>query len=378
MKNEGKVKVLHFVDRMGMGGIQTFLVNNMKYMDTKKVQIDYLLLDDGVSYLFEDTVKQMGSKVYKLEGIWINRARDYIKYAKKLNDFFKVNYDYKILHMHSSSKNFLVLYYAKKYGIKIRIAHSHNIEFQSKSKVKVLLGNFFKIFLTKTATHYFACSEMAGRWLFGEKILKKGKLQVVPNAVDIDNFKYNDIRNKEIRKELGIEDKIVIGHVGRFTKQKNHEYLIYIFYEIYKLNNNAVLLLIGEGQLENYIKTKVKQLGIEEKVIFMGVKNNVNEYMCVMDAFVFPSLFEGLGIALIEAQVNGLPCFTSADVVPCEANVSDTLKYISLNDSPKEWANEILRSGLKRNDNIQRIIDKNYSIDKTYQFLEKFYMGNMD
>lgn len=370
-----KVKVLYFVDRMLRGGIQTFVIENMKHMNRDKIQIDYLLLDDGVDYELEDTLREMGSNVYKLKGVWLRKITDYKNYFKKIDDFFKEHHDYKVVHLHSSSKNFYVLKDAKKYGIPVRIAHSHNIGFQSKSKAQIMLGNICKPLLKHYATHYFACSEIAGEWLFGKKEVEKGNVKVIHNAVDLDKYKFNEEKRNEIRKELGIQDKLVIGHVGRFTAQKNHTFLIDIFNEIHKVNKDAVLMLVGTGEKEKEIRDKVEQLNLTENVLFMGFKNNVNEYMWAMDLFVFPSLFEGLGLVLIEAQATGMRCFTSKDVVPLEAAVTPLLEYIILDDNKEVWANEILNSLKIRVNKFKEIKDKGYDINDTGSQLEIFYGG---
>lgn len=369
-----KVKVLYFVDRMLRGGIQTFVIENMKHINREKVQIDYLLLDDGVKYELEETLKKLGSNVYKLKGAWLKKPTDYYNYVKKINEFFSEHHDYNVVHLHSSSKNFYVLKVAKKYNIPVRIAHSHNIGFQSKSKLQIILGNICKPLLKKYATHYFACSEMAGRWLFGKNEVNNGNVEIIHNAIDLEKFKFNKDKSEELRKKLNIENKIVMGHVGRFTTQKNHTFLIDVFYEFHKKNNNSVLMLVGTGKKEKEIHNKVDTLGLTDSVIFIGYKNNVNEYMWAMDVFVFPSIFEGLGLVLIEAQAAGLKCFTSKDVVPKEAKVSNLLEYISLKNSSKIWADIILKTDLEKKNVISEIKNRGYSIEFTAKKLERFYM----
>ena len=364
-----KIKVLYFVDRLRHGGIQQMIVEILKKIDKNKVQIDLLVFDDGQTYPLENVVKDLGVNLYKIDA-WIWKPWDYIKQAKALDRFFKDHHDYKVVHLHSSSKNFMVLKYAKKYGIKVRIAHSHNIGFQSKNKLKIWVGDILKKPLRKYATHYFACSELAGKWLFGNE-----KVTVIHNAVDYDKFKFNQQKRNEIRKELNVENKLVIGNVGRFTNQKNHTFLIDIFNEIHKQNENSVLMLVGTGENEEQIKNKVCQLSLEKDVIFEGFKNNVNEYMWAMDTFVFPSNFEGLGLVLIEAQASGLKCFTSKDVVPEDAKVSELLEYISLEKSAKDWAYIILKSNFDRVDIKEELKERNYLINQTVKQLEDFYLG---
>lgn len=356
------------------GGIQTFVIENMKHMDKNKIQIDFLLLDDGNKYELEDTLKQMGAKVYKLNGVWLKKPTDYFNYFNKIDKFFKEHNDYKVVHLHSSSKNFYVLKAAKKYGIPVRIAHSHNIGFQTKSKLQIMIGNICKPLLKKYATGYFACSEIAGEWLFGKKEIKNKNVTVIHNAVDLEKFKFNQEVRDKLRNELNIADKLVIGHVGRFTNQKNHDFLIDIFNEVYKKNKNSVLMLIGVGEKEDEIKKKVRRLGLEECVIFLGFKNNVNEYMWTMDLFVFPSLFEGLGLVLIEAQATGMKCFTSKDVVPNNAKVTELLTFISLEDNLEKWVEKIVNCNYERKVCDKEIEQKGYDIKNTAKQLQEFYL----
>ncbi len=278
-----KTRVLFFIDRMRHGGIQQFAVEIVKNMDPNKCQIEILLLDDGQTYPLENVLKELGVKFYKLKGIWFQTPLDIFKQKKALEGFFKEHHDYKVVHMHSSSKNFMVLKMAKKYGIPVRIAHSHNIGFQSKNKIKIMIGNVFKRPLRKYATHYFACSKLAGKWLFGDKEVK-----IIHNAVDYEKFKFDPIARARIRTELGIEQSLVIGNVGRFTNQKNHTFLIDIFKQIKEQNEKAVLMLVGIGEKEQEIRDKVERLGLTDCVKFMGFCNNTNElfreYGCIFDA----------------------------------------------------------------------------------------------
>lgn len=365
-----KVKVLYFVDRMLRGGIQTFALENMRHMDRDKVQIDYLLLDDGKHYELEDTLNSLGSSIYKLKGIWLNTPIDYIRYKRALDAFFKDHFDYDIVHLHSSSKNWLVLYYAKRYGIPIRIAHAHNIDFQTQSRYKLFFANIFKPLLKKYATDFFACSEAAGKWLFGNK-----EFMVIKNAVDTKRFQFNQEKREQIRRELGITKNFVVGNVGRFSEQKNHSFLINVFDEIHKRKADAKLLLIGQGEKQVELEKQVRLLRLNDCVIFAGFHNNVEDYMSAMDVFVFPSHFEGLGLVLIEAQANGLPCYTSKDVVPLEAKVSEQLDYLPLDADAEYWAENIVKSNKQRKNVIEQIKDAGYMITDTAAKLECFYIN---
>ena len=371
-----KVKVLYFVDRLLIGGIQTFILNNIKHIDREKVQIDFLILDDGNVYDAEKNLADEGYNIYRLKGIWVNRITDYLKYSKSLDEFFSKHCDYKVIHYHSSSKNFLVMKKAKKYGIPVRIAHSHSIDFQTNNYLKKVLGNIFKTFLVKNSTDFFACSENAGKWLFGEKITKSEKFHIVHNAVDIEKFKYNEEKRNQIREQLGIaNDTIVYGHVGRLNPEKNHKFLIDLFKLINEEQENSKLLLLGTGKLEGELKAYVNELELSDKVIFAGFVDNVNEYISAMDVFIFPSTFEGLGLVLIEAQANGLKCYASKNYIPEEAKVSEQLEFIDLNKGIDHWRCVILNNKNKRIDVKQQIYLNGYDILETSKYLENFYMN---
>lgn len=373
-KENDKVKVLYFVDRMLRGGIQTLVIEWVKRFDSSNVSIDFLLLDDGNVYEMEDDLKKLGCNVFKLKGIWLKEPMDFLKYRKALDQFFKEHHDYKVVHMHSSSKNYCVLKYAKKYNIPVRIAHSHNIDFQTKSKIKKIIGDIFKIKVKQYATHYFACSMGAGKWMFGKRICKSDNFYIVHNAIDYEKFMFNnDIRIK-IRNEQNFnKDDIVIGNVGRFVNQKNHAYLIDLFNNVLKINSNYKLLLIGTGELENEIKEKVHSYGIDDKVRFVGFKNNVEDYLNAMDIFVFPSLYEGLGIVLIEAQANGLKCLATNNKIPVEANATGRVNFIDL-DNQSEWINQILTENTERVDVKEQLKETKYLVDDVVNFLETFYI----
>lgn len=368
------IKVLYFVDRMLRGGIQSLVIDWVSRFDKEKIQVDFLLLDDGNEYELENTLKGMGCMVYKLKGIWIKTPVDFIKESKALDNFFEKHHDYKVVHLHSSSKNYMVLKYAKKYGISMRIAHSHNIDFQTKNPLKKIMGNLLKPRLIKYSTDFFACSKIAGEWLFGNKIVNSPKFKVIHNAIDYDKFKFNISYRKEYRKKLNIsESEIVIGHIGRFVNQKNHNFLIDIFYDLFKKNSKYKLLLIGTGKLENKIKKKVQSLGIEKAVIFAGFQSNANKYLQAMDIFVFPSKYEGLGLVLVEAQASGLPCFATSNKIPTEVKINKNFHFLPL--QKKLWINTILNMDKTRLDSRNELKAKKYLIEDVVLELEKIYMS---
>lgn len=365
--NSSKLKVGIVLGKWVGGGVESVLMNYYRNIDKTKFEFDFICDSDSIDIPYND-IESLGGKV-----IICPPYQELFKYVRSLETIFKEN-DYKLVHSNINSLSVFPLYAAKKAGVPIRIAHSHStsnrVEFK-KYMIKNMLRPFSKVY----ATHYFACTEHAGKWLFGDKYLNDGKIVVINNGIDIDSYTYNSqIRNK-IRKELGIsENEILIGHIGRFIKQKNHEFLIELFYELHKIHPNYKLILIGQGPLHNTIVKKVKKLGIEDSVIFLGQVHNVNDYYQAMDLFLFPSLYEGLGIVMIEAQCSGLDCIASTNV-PIKAKVSEKAHFVDLDEPLNMWIDKI--TGLNLHDrsiNKNNVRDAGFDIKLEGQKLQKIYM----
>ena len=336
-----KIKILYIANLNSDSGVACFLMNYIRHMDLNLFDISFITWDVREKN-FHNELSRLGAKIYVITSYKKNPIR-FLKDSKQIIQ----NQKFDIIHAHEAVMSIPFLWLGKRYGIPIRIAHSHNSLMSStlKNEVVKLSHNFFKLY----ATHYWACSEIAGKFLFGEKIFSHGT--VVPNAIEIDPFLYSETIRHEVRVELGIEGKFVVGHVGRFNEQKNHEFLIDIFKSIHDSMPNSILLLIGDGELKNEISEKVQSYGLTSSVKFLGVRDDVNKLLQAMDVFVFPSLYEGLGIALIEAQAAGLYCFTSKENVPVEAKITEQFQYISLSNSACEWAQKILHEFPYRHSN---------------------------
>lgn len=261
---------------------------------------------------------------------------------------------------------------AKKYGL-VTIAHSHSTASRG-NKIEQIVKNIMQYPIRYIADYLFACSNEAGARLFGKKSLKKENYKVIKNAIDVDKYVFNEVKRNEKRKALDIEDKFVVGHVGSFTYPKNHKFLIDVFFEIQKQKENSVLLLVGDGELRTQIEKQISDLGIEDKVIITGVVENVNDYMQAMDVFVFPSIFEGLGMAVIEAEATGLPSIVS-DKIPKETFIIDSIEKLSLKTSIKTWADITLQycRNYKRKNTSQDIAKLGYEIKESAQSIEDFY-----
>lgn len=335
MRDDEPVRVAQIMGKWVGGGVEAVVMNYYRNIDRNKIQFDFIC-DDDSTCIPKEEIENLGGKV-----ILIPPYQKVLKYHKELKKVLKEG-QYKIVHSHINALSVFSLWAAKSAKVPVRIAHSHSTSNKKEWK-KTLLKNMLRPFSKLFATDYFCCSELAGRWLFGNKTYDQGKVYLLNNAIDVDKFKYNEKLRKEKRKELHIKDKdLVIGHIGRFVKQKNHEFLIDIFNEIHKQNKNTILLLAGEGPLKEEIETKVKILGLEKNVKFLGQRKDANELYQTMDAFVLPSLYEGLPVVGVEAQAAGLPCFFSTDMTK-ETKVLQTTKFISLIHTPQYWAKEILK-----------------------------------
>ena len=360
------IRVLHIVTTMNRGGLETMIMNYYRHIDRSKVQFDFLVHRDFEAD-YDREILDLGGKIYR-----ISRLNPFsFKYHKELNDFFKNHPKYKIVHVHQDCMSSIALKAAMKNNVPIRIAHSHNAN-QDKN-IKYMIKRFYMRSIPRYATDLFACGEDAGNWMFKGKSFK-----ILNNAIDSDLFKFNiDIRD-EIRNDLNLNNKFVVGHVGRFDLQKNHSFLIDIFYEIQKIRTDSILLLIGNGDGKLTIKEKVRKLNIEDKVIFMGVRNDVNNLMQAMDAFVFPSLYEGLPVTLIEAQASGLPIIKS-DNVSDQCILTDNVVSISLDKSANSWAKEILNfvNSFDRKDTGLEIINNGYDISSNAKWLENYYLNEV-
>lgn len=295
------------------------------------------------------------------------------KYQKELIRIFKEN-NYKIVHSHINTLSVFPLRAAKKAGVKVRIAHSHsttNKKEWKKNLLKQVLRPFSKVY----ATDYMCCSELAGRWLFGDKAYDSGQVYLLNNAIDLDKFKYNESLRKKKRKELNIkDDTLVIGHIGRFVAQKNHTFLIDIFNEVHKKNNNSILLLAGQGPLKEEIENKVKELKLDDSVRFLGQRNDANELYQAFDVFCLPSLYEGLPVVGVEAQASGLLCILS-DAMTKETKVLESTKFNSLENNSLNWADLILNStkNYKRNDTSEEMTENKFNIKIECEKLGKKY-----
>ena len=367
-----KIVVAQIIGKWLGGGVESVVMNYYRNIDKSKIQFDFICDSDSTNIPY-DEIEKLGGKV-----ILIPPYQKIFKYMRVLKKVLKEN-NYKIVHSHLNALSVFPLYVAKKAGVPIRIAHSHSTSNKIEWK-KDLIKRSLKIFSKCFATDYFACTEHAGKWLFGKKCMNNGLVYLLNNAIDLDKYKYNENIRKKVRKDLTIDDNcFVIGHIGRFVKQKNHDFLIDVFNNVHQKNKETILLLIGQGPLENNIRQKVERLNLNQSVMFLNQRDDVNQLYQAMDLFLFPSLYEGLGMVLVEAQCSGLCCIASSEV-PNITKINENVEFIDLDDSINVWTNKIINSiKSSRKCNLNKFTTMGYDIKNETKKLEiKYQMMSGD
>lgn len=361
------IRILHSVSNMDRAGVETMLMNYYRHIDRNKVQFDFLC-NKTKPGAYDEEIIDMGGRIFHTPGL---NPFKYFRYLKYMKDFLKDHSEYKIVHAHNGAFIVYPLFAAKKNKVPVRISHVHSASFTF--DLKWPLKVFCKPWIPFCCTKKWACGKDAGLFYYGKRALDNNEVLVIKNAIEIDRFLFNnDLRNR-IRDKYDLRNKFVVGHVGRFDKQKNHTFLIDVFDEIYNQNKNARLLLLGDGSLIEVIKDKVSELGLQDAVVFVGNVDNVNEFYQAMDCFVLPSIWEGLPVVGIEAQAADLPCVFSDDVTD-ETMILSTTKFLSRNESIRKWADTILDSKVsKRTDRSNELRKAGYDIKEEAKKLMSIY-----
>lgn len=360
------------------GGTEAVILNIFDNIDKNHFHIDFLVHGENAYHneIHEKLINSGASIFYA--------TPRHVSYKQNIIDIKHVlsNQKFDLVHSHMDAAGYFLMRLAKQLGIQTRISHSHNTSSQfSHSQIPMqdythkLILEYARYKLRALSTHFIACSNAAGKWLFGDKICNSKKYLLYHNGIDVDRFMFNDFIRNEVRAELGVTNSFVIGHVGRFSLQKNHVFLMKIFKEIYLQCNTAKLLLIGEGELLPNIQKEIYDLGLtNDSVIFAGIRQDVNRLYQAMDVMVFPSLFEGLPVVMVEAQASGLKIVAS-DRITQEAKLIPETEFMSLNTDPKIWASHILHyaNGYVRRNTKKEIINTGYSAKDNIKILEKFY-----
>lgn len=359
------IRILHVVTYMGRGGLETMIMNYYRNIDRNKVQFDFLVhRQEEADY--DKEIVALGGKIYHMP--MLNPFSK--SYFNALDSFFK-EHKYDIVHCHLDCMSAYPLKIAQKNGVRVRIAHSHNKSQDKNLKYPIKL--YSKRLIPKYATHLLSCGKEAGDWMFNGK-----PYTILNNAIDAQSYRFDKQIREEMREQLGFnQEDFVIGHVGRFNHQKNHNFIIDVFNFVHKKNTAAKLVLVGTGDGQKAIKEKVESLALSDSVLFLGNRTDVNKILQAMDVFLFPSLYEGLPLSIIEAQAAGLPCVIS-DNVPPECIVTDLIEAASLDDALAKWEIVIIsQKSVKRKDTYELIKKSGFDVKSNVLALEKMYYTDL-
>ena len=361
------IRVLQVLGTLNLGGAESRVMDLYRNMNHEEIQFDFLI-HTGEKQHFEEEIEALGGKIYRLPRF---KVYNYFSYKKAVKKFFEEHTEMKAVHGHMTSTAGIFLPIAKKCGVPMTIAHARSagVDQGIKGKITLLLRRNLK----EKTDYCFTCSALAGEAVFGKKAMEEGRVRTIPNAIEASKYTYHQVTRERIRKELHLEDKFVIGHVGRFDFMKNHKFLLEVFEALVKEESNAVLMLLGDGTLKEEIQELVRQKGLQDKVLFMGNRKNISDYFQAMDYFVFPSLFEGLPGTVVEAQAAGLKCLI-ADTITKEVVLSDLVTCYSLEKKATQWAGYILKTKeYVRENTLQLIANAGFDVKKQVEKMTAFY-----
>lgn len=361
------IHVLHVLGGVGLGGAESRIMDLYRRMNRDEIQFDFLVHSSAMNLFtreterkpefYDEEIEAMGGHIYVLPKF---KVYNYFSYRRAVRKFFAKHKEFRVVQGHMTSTAGIYLPIAKKAGVPITVAHARNA-----GVVKGLKGaatRFFRRELVEKADFCFACSLLAGQDVFGRNAMSEGRVKIIYNAIDVRRFTYDEKVRAAARKQLDISQELVLGHVGRFEYQKNHPYLLEVFAAVCREREDAVLLLLGEGKDRPAMEERCKQMGIADRVRFMGNRKDTERYYQAMDIFLLPSFFEGLPGVLMEAQAAGLKCFVS-DTVTREAKATDLVTYLSIDKPAESWAKEILeRAEYERRDTAQELTAAGFNV----------------
>jgi glycosyltransferase involved in cell wall biosynthesis len=360
------VRVLQVLASLDRGGAESMIMNIYRHIERSKIQFDFVVNEQETEYAYEAEITELGGRIYRMPSY---KIVNYFTYKRAWERLLCKHPEWSIVHGHHTSPAFIYLTVADSLN-RVTIAHSHTAggERSLKSYTKVLT----RYPLRYIADYLFACSSSAAKWMFGKH---SNSALIINNAIDAKKYIFNETIRKEIRKAMQIENKFVVGHVGSFNTPKNHEFLIDVFLRICDKNANAVLLLVGDGELRFSIERKVANLGLSERVIFTGVRSDVPDLLQAMDVFLFPSLYEGLPVTLVEAQAAGLKVIAS-DTITDEVKLTDLVEFVSFTQPLPYWAEKTLQyaNRYERRNTWNEISRAGYDVVEIARWLEDFYL----
>lgn len=366
-----QMRVLHVFGSLNMGGAETLIMNIYRNIDREKVQFDFIVHGKKMG-VYEEEIKKLGGKVYHMRKY---KAYNHICYVHEWKTFFKNHKDYRIIHGHMRSTASIYLKIAKKYGL-ITICHSHSTS--NGKGIKAIIKKKLQLSIKKSTDYFFSCSEESAKWLYGDEVLNFKNNYIINNCIETNKFIYNKNVREKIRKELKIENKYVIGQVGRLVDVKNHLFTLNVFKEYLKIGEEAVLLFIGSGKLEQLINNKIKEYGLEKNVILLKDRKDVNVLMQAMDVLIMPSKYEGLPLTLVEAQAASLPCIISKNVKDGFI-INQLITCLSLESSINEWIENIdkQKNNIRKN-REKEIVEAGFDAYDNSKWFEKFYVSLLD
>lgn len=362
------IRILNLFTIMDRGGAETMVMNYYRHMDRTKVQFDFLV-HRAQRGAYDDEIESMGGRIYRMCPIY---PQNFAQYKRGLHAFFQAYPEYRIIHSHMSELGYFAFREAERQGVPVRICHAHNAPHGF--DMKMIMRTYFKKRMMPYVTHLFMCGAESGRWLYGAK--NESRFIMLNNAIDVAAYRCDAAKRAAVRHRLGFTDELVIGHVGRFNPQKNHPFLLEIFSALLKKEPSAILLLVGGGEDLPKIQAKAQTLGIAENIRFLGIRSDVAELMQAMDVFVFPSLYEGLPVTMVEAQASGLPCLIS-DKVPEECIITEGLvDVMPLSASADAWAEKVLeKRKCPRTDHSEEVAAHGFDIEAEALKLQEFYQN---
>lgn len=365
-----KIRVLQVFGKLNRGGAETMLMNLYRQIDKDAINFDFVKHTEE-ECAYDNEIYSLGGKIYSIPRY---KVYNHFQYKRAWNKFFQEHREFDIIHCHVRSTASIILKIAKKYGL-ITIAHSHSTS--SGKGILAIIKNILQYRIRYIADYFIGCSKKSAEWLFGKNIVNSDKCLILNNAIDTKKYLYNEETREKIREEFNIsKDEKVIGNVGRFSEVKNHKFLIQIFEELCK-KDNYKLILIGEGELKTEIEELVKKKNLADKVIFTGVRKDINELVQAIDIIVMPSIYEGLPVTLVEAQAASLPCLIT-DTITCEVDITELIHREKLENLPSVWSRDIayiLKNFNRRKvENIEnKIKKKGYAIEATSKQMESLY-----
>ena len=359
------IRVLHVFAALDSGGVANFVMNTYRRIDREKIQYNFAITG-GEKSLLDEEAEALGARLF-----YFDTSKSL---TDNLKDVLKNDGPFAVVHSHVFFYSGLVVREAKLFGVPVRIAHAHNAHTgESTSLPRKVYEAMMRRLIKSNSTIMMGCSEKACRYVFGEDCMSDSRTVVMPDGIDCERFAFDENARKKVRAEYGLDSSFVVGHVGHFNPAKNHEKILSVFASLVKQREDAKLFLVGDGELEADVRLKTEELGLSDKVVFAGAHRDVENMYQAMDVFLFPSRYEGFGMAMIEAQANGLACVAS-DVVPEDTNADGRAVYISLEETDDTWA-DALKAAARRSPDYAGTVDEHFGINKTVKMLEEIYLG---